>query len=772
MSNPLDSSSIFTFSSQGILRAPLFSYHSRSARSQRRLQRANSPSKDESVCTMQDTYSQGIPAYPPYLQSTIYALLVEEQYRLYCLRYGRSIPPRSSKHHNWSNMLSFLDESTTSASPPSLPDPPPPRFQPSNAFLDRLERQDLRLPSAWNQNDGGEDLTITDDKLGVTFRENPSFEEDSPEASSIRANHSIKPQCGLFYYEVDILAGDQFADGHVGVGFGWNVGRTDRMPGGDGFSWGYHGDTGHIFAASLVQGGQLFSQNDGHEPRRHPRHGVSNMATSSSSSSSSNSSGDGNALAQLISNRPTSSTATSTIPPTARSAVRHLIGRNLRSSNPTQLILGPSQHRAYGPTFGVGDVVGCGLDFRNNSIFFTRNGVHLGTAFCNLRSRSFYPMVGFKTPGDRIHTNFGQQAFLFDIEQYRRDEMHRTIDTILCKAPSPLPTLHRPRSQSSLPYTYDQPHAGHISDHHRLFRHNRTQPANATDAQQEKHVLNQLVRDYLHHSGYIGTLLAFQQQIATSPHPPSDLPSHLSTEVDRDVTTLRHDICQDMRKGYINQVFRKCEQHFPALLDHQPVLCFRLRCQKFLYCVQQMNTSSANYPGHIVSTSPPMSPSSMDDLPTIGIKRKIQQQDLLLGEPPTQRRRLDDDEDDSTYRDAQLCAALEPVMAYGRFLQDTYGPKSVLDLDPSQINVKDELAATFSILAYANANDNPNIYLIQPAWHESIAGDLNQAILSELGQPTTSTLERAYQQTSVAVHELVMLGDGEASMIPQLDTVL
>lgn len=36
------------------------------------------------------------------------------------------------------------------------------------------------------------------------------------------------------------------------------------------------------------------------------------------------------------------------------------------------------QGRPYGPTFGVNDTVGCGVNFSTGSAFFTKNGVFLG----------------------------------------------------------------------------------------------------------------------------------------------------------------------------------------------------------------------------------------------------------------------------------------------------------------------------------------------------------------------------------------------------------
>lgn len=74
----------------------------------------------------------------------------------------------------------------------------------------------------------------------------------------------------------------------------------------------------------------------------------------------------------------------------------------------------------YGPKFAPKDVIGCGLNFRNNTAFFTRNGVFLGIACREINKAKLYPMVGLKRPEDHVRVNFGQAAFIFDIDGYMK----------------------------------------------------------------------------------------------------------------------------------------------------------------------------------------------------------------------------------------------------------------------------------------------------------------------------------------------------------------
>jgi len=87
--------------------------------------------------------------------------------------------------------------------------------------------------------------------------------------------------------------------------------------------------------------------------------------------------------------------------------------------------------KQYGPSFGVGDIIGCGIDYHQRAIFFTRNGEFLGYAFedldTTLLTRDLYPVVGTDT-NHLIQCNFGtDRPFSFDLQSY----MEKQKDVVL-----------------------------------------------------------------------------------------------------------------------------------------------------------------------------------------------------------------------------------------------------------------------------------------------------------------------------------------------------
>jgi hypothetical protein len=78
--------------------------------------------------------------------------------------------------------------------------------------------------------------------------------------------------------------------------------------------------------------------------------------------------------------------------------------------------------RPYGPCFGVGDTVGCGIDYTNGGIFFTLNSKFLGYAWTGISNslylqQDLYPVVGVDTHSP-ISCNFGERPFAFDLSTF------------------------------------------------------------------------------------------------------------------------------------------------------------------------------------------------------------------------------------------------------------------------------------------------------------------------------------------------------------------
>ena len=83
--------------------------------------------------------------------------------------------------------------------------------------------------------------------------------------------------------------------------------------------------------------------------------------------------------------------------------------------------------RRFGPSFGLGDIVGCGLEYTTKRIFFVKNGEFLGYAFDALEDdvieRGVYPTVGVDTECP-LFINFGATPFCFDLSKVDRDGYH------------------------------------------------------------------------------------------------------------------------------------------------------------------------------------------------------------------------------------------------------------------------------------------------------------------------------------------------------------
>ncbi|KAM6300530.1 ran-binding protein 10 isoform 3-T3 [Aegotheles albertisi] len=181
-----------------------------------------------------------------------------------------------------------------------------------------------------------------------------------------------------------------------------------------------------------------------------------------------------------------------------------------------------------------------------------------GIAFTDLPS-NLYPTVGLQTPGEIVDANFGQQPFVFDIEDYMR-EWRAKIQSTIKRFP--------------------------IGD--RLG--------------EWQAMLQNMVSSYLVHHGYCSTATAFARVTDTT--------------IQEEQTSIknRQRIQKLVLAGRVGEAIEATQQLYPGLLEHNPNLLFMLKCRQFVEMVNGTDSevrcfsarsprSQDSYPG-----SPSLSP--------------------------------------------------------------------------------------------------------------------------------------------------------------------
>ncbi|OBT86083.1 hypothetical protein VE02_05719 [Pseudogymnoascus sp. 03VT05] len=99
------------------------------------------------------------------------------------------------------------------------------------------------LPSRWNAQDKYAGLEVLRDGCEVAFTGGKTTEY---EAYSIRADHAMPVQSGIYYFEVKIVS-RKVEDSSIAIGFSTKDVPLSRPPGWEPNSWAYHGDDGHSY---------------------------------------------------------------------------------------------------------------------------------------------------------------------------------------------------------------------------------------------------------------------------------------------------------------------------------------------------------------------------------------------------------------------------------------------------------------------------------------------------------------------------------------------
>ncbi|KAK5992403.1 Ran-binding protein 9 [Cladobotryum mycophilum] len=394
---------------------------------------------------------------PSYLQSSTYVKKLEEAHRL------RLISQQEAKRSKGN--ASDLNNSTLHST--SLP--PGSHRGISHTVLERsssLEEEDSLppLPTKLNKDDMWNAIEIHSDGLGLKHVGQRNHPDRDHEASAVRADHFMPPQCGIYYFEVRILSGKR-EDTTIAIGFSTKAAATSRPVGWEAESWGYHGDDGRCFT-----------------------------------------------------------------------------GQNIG--------------RHYGPTFNHGDVVGCGVNFRDRTAFFTKNGVKLDDAFHDIKGK-LYPSVSLKKPGEEILVNFGQEPFIYNIDDMMNGQRARVQEAI-----------------------------------------ENADTSQLEPGMSETDLIQSLVLQFLQHDGYVETARAFAEDMklqkeALSLDPEATVPG-VSIKDDEDANN-RQRIRRAILEGDIDRALKLTNACYPQVLRDNEQVYFKLRCRKFIEMVRKAAQLSMVY---------------------------------------------------------------------------------------------------------------------------------------------------------------------------------
>ncbi|TKA70907.1 hypothetical protein B0A55_07483 [Friedmanniomyces simplex] len=520
------------------------------------------------------------------------------------------------------------------------------------------------LPTRWSEEDKMSGLEIQSEGTEVRFG---GTTKTPDEAASIRADHAMPKECGIYYFEVTILSRGK--DGLVGIGFSTRKAALNRLPGWEAESWAYHGDDGFFFACS-------------------------------------------------------------------------------------------ASGKAYGPRFSSNDVIGCGVNFRTNEAFFTRNGVYLGVAFNGIKSEKhqYYPSVGMKKPGEHLRINLGRTPFVFDIDHMMEQE-RQAIMAKIDKAD--VSALHPPDTEGTL--------------------------------------IHKLIGQYLAHEGYVDTAKAFakdvheqQQSLFRDPQP------FTPPDSEDDIHAInRQKIRRSILDGDIDRALKYTSSYYPHVLEEERNrdIYFRLKCRKFIEMMRR-------YTELVTATSSPATVTkSIDSLGSNGHantgtrtaededEEDDQEEDdgeegqdtqmeldnqlhRETSRPPRDDIPTDDIDMDASQEELPPKASfmkkddlLTSALHYGQELQVEFGG------DPRQ-QVKKELRDLFAIIAYPNPAESPIGALLDQRGRGRIAEEVNGAILVSLGKPSSAALERLCAQTEAMLDEVAAKGGGAAALVSVRDDFL
>ncbi|KAF2721361.1 SPRY-domain-containing protein [Polychaeton citri CBS 116435] len=433
----------------------------------------------------------------------------------------------------------------------------------------------------------------------------------------------------------------------------------------------------------------------------------------------------------------------------------------------------------YGPRFSSMDVIGCGINFRKGTAFFTKNGVFLGNAFSGIKNEKLFPSVGMKKPGEHLKVNFGKTPFVYDITSMMQMERQTIFEDIAKQDISSL-----------------QPPASHSGG-------------------SETTLVRKLVAQYLAHEGYVETSKAFQAETEESERPlrradgTSEELEALKGQQDDDANAInRQKIRRAILHGDIDLALNYMNSYYPTVLqdERNRDVYFRLRCRKFIEMMKRYSDlENAAKPAAVKSSNGFASgknkhaapdtqmeldeqlyretsaggptASSKQPFKTLAPARYSTDNDDNEDEEDASTNDNDDDDDDDVDMDSSTNnnnnknnasvstsvhlkqdALVQDALEYGSSLSAEF------QKDPRQ-EIHKQLNDIFAVMAYPDPKDSVVGQQLDPKGRSDIAEEVNGAILVSLGKPSSAAIEKVGAWTEALLDEVAIKNGSAAAFV-------
>ncbi|SCU95456.1 LADA_0G15720g1_1 [Lachancea dasiensis] len=278
-----------------------------------------------------------------------------------------------------------------------------------------------------------------------------------------------------------------------------------------------------------------------------------------------------------------------------------------QDGNITDGTLSKSYSNGYGPS----DVVGCGINYVSGTIFFTKNGVHLGTAFTDVHDIDVVPFISL-APGAVVRTNFGlHEEFVYDILGYQRMLKARAYQHIYKSIDG-----HDGRNDFESSFYDDQndeleDNELNLSSHDESFRNKdgfllqnddrfsgdqlyrpEVEKLNNlnTDDDSIPCTMNTMINDYLIHEGLIDVAKGFLIDLNKDCIPDNEeerariVIRHNERQIVKEENNLkvRQDIRRLVNESKVTACIAFIDAHYPGLLKESIDLLFELKLAEYL----------------------------------------------------------------------------------------------------------------------------------------------------------------------------------------------